>query len=103
MLSTTFKNSGVSLKIAGRDDDAMIEVLAELDSAPALAGTKLVAFVDGWPVAAMSLDDGRVVANPFTSTVEAVDLMRMRAHQLAPASRSRRRPSLRRVRRLRLA
>ena len=27
MLSTTFKNSGVSLKIAGRNDDAMIEVL----------------------------------------------------------------------------
>jgi hypothetical protein len=102
-MPATFKNSGVSLKVADRDDDAMIDVLSELDSAPPLSGTKLVAFVDGWPVAAMSLDDGRVVANPFTSTVQAIDLMRMRAHQLAPASRSRRRPSLRRVRRLRLA
>jgi hypothetical protein len=101
-MRSTFDTSGVTLKIAQPDDQPMVDVLAELDSAPPLTGRSLLAFVDGWPVAALSLHDQRVVANPFAPSAEAVDLLRIRARQLSPAAR-RRRPMLRRVRRLRLA
>ena len=33
-------------------------------------------------VAALSLRDGRVVADPFTPTAELVELMRLRARQI---------------------
>jgi hypothetical protein len=99
---TKARNSGVTLKLADAEDQAVVDVIAELDSAPTLKGRKLVAFVDGWPVAALSLDDGRVVANPFAPTQEAIVLLRLRARQLEPDSR--RRPALRLVsRRLRMA
>ena len=101
MLTKT-QPSGVTLRLGDREDDEVVNVLAELDSAPRLSGRKLLALIDGWPVAAMSLDDGRVVANPFARTEEAVVLLRLRARQLSPAPA--RRPGLRLVpRRLRLA
>ncbi|HEY2258765.1 MAG TPA: hypothetical protein VGH45_03595 [Solirubrobacteraceae bacterium] len=101
MLTKT-RNSGVTLKLAEAEDQAVVDVIAELDSAPTLRGRALIAFVDGWPVAALSLDDGRVVANPFAPSAEAVVLLRLRARQLH--SEPGRRPRLRLVpRRLRLA
>jgi hypothetical protein len=100
---TRIRNSGVTLKLANAEDQAVVDVIAELDSARTLSGRALIAFVDGWPVAALSLEDGRVVANPFAPTEEAVVLLRLRARQLEPNSR-RRRPALRLVpRRLRVA
>jgi hypothetical protein len=101
-LLTQAQPSGVTLRLGDREDDEVANVLADLDSAPRLIGRKLLALVDGWPVAAVSLDDGRVVANPFARTEEAVVLLRLRARQLSPAPRER--PALRLVpRRLRLA
>ena len=38
------------------------------------------------PVAALSLADGRVVADPFTHTCELVELMKMRVRQIRRAS-----------------
>jgi hypothetical protein len=73
--------------------------LAQLDDQPELQGRVLLASLDGQPVAALSLDDGRVVANPFVATGEAVALLRLRTRQLASA-RARR---WRRIPRLRLA
>ena len=40
-----------------------------------------VAFDGDRPVAAMSLQDGRTVADPFMRTANVVDLLRMRARQ----------------------
>lgn len=74
--------SGLVLRPVAGEDEELVEVLAELDSAPALTGRRLLALVDGWPVAAISLDDGRVVANPFTETTGTVALLRLRAAQL---------------------
>ena len=34
------------------------------------------------PVAALSLRDGRVIADPFIPTAELVELMRLRARQI---------------------
>jgi hypothetical protein len=42
----------------------------------------LVAEVDGTPVAAISLVDGHVVADPFERTADVVELLRLRAAQL---------------------
>jgi|SRR4030081_121461 hypothetical protein len=94
---TKFNDSRLTLRVADGDDESVVDVLAELDSAAPLSGRKLLALADGWPVAALSLDDGRVVANPFHRTGEAVALLRLRASQLTAAPRER--PGLRLVRR----
>jgi hypothetical protein len=86
----------VSLRLATPEDAAPLHVLAELDEEPELAGQVLLAMIDGEPVAAMSLDDGRVVANPFVATTDAIALLRLRARHLArKRSPGRRRPLLR--------
>jgi hypothetical protein len=64
----------------GTDDDAaMLLRLAELDSQRPLDGRVLVGEINGTPAAAVSLDNGRVIANPFTHTAHLVAAMRMRA------------------------
>jgi hypothetical protein len=74
-------------------DDAALRHLAALDSARPLRGPRLVAEIGGAPVAALSLEDGRVVADPFVRTAEAVELLRLRAERQsvtpAPTRRSR--------------
>ena len=46
--------------------------LAALDSRPALTGDVLLAVVSDEPVAAISLADGKVVADPFRPTASTV-------------------------------
>jgi hypothetical protein len=71
---------------SARDADlAPLHDLAELDSAEPLRGPVLVATVEGELWAALSLADGRVVADPFRPTVGAVELLRMRVAQLRAA------------------
>jgi hypothetical protein len=80
----------VELRRAHREDADVVRRLAALDDAQALTGPVLLALVDGDAVAALSLHDGRVVADPFVATAEPVSLLRLRAGQLAGA-RARRR------------
>jgi hypothetical protein len=61
-----------------------VEVLAQLDSVKPLAGRVLVAEVEGRPIAAISVDDGRTAADPFVPSADAVAVLRMRAAQLQP-------------------
>jgi hypothetical protein len=61
------------------DDDADLARLAELDSAPPLRAPVLLALVDGEPVAALSLADGRAVADPFRTTAGVLALLRAQA------------------------
>jgi hypothetical protein len=80
------------------------ERLAELDSQRPLTGPALVGEIEGRPAAAISLDDGRVVADPFQHTAQLVAQLRMRARGLheyerTPALRDRLRNGVR-VRRL---
>ena len=72
----------VALRQAQADDARALEILAELDEEPELSGETLLALIDGDAVAAMSLEDGRVVANPFVATREAVSLLKLRARHL---------------------
>jgi hypothetical protein len=86
------------------DPDATIERLAQLDTAVCPRGRVLVAAVAGEPRAALPLDGGPAVADPFHRTAELVTLLKMRAAQLNGRS-SRARPDMLPIlfRRLRLA
>ena len=85
----------VVLRPAEPEDDAEINRLAQLDDAPELASPSILAVVDGETVAARSLSDGRVVANPFVATQNAVALLRLHAAQPSGERRHRRRRVLR--------
>jgi hypothetical protein len=79
----------------------VLRQISQLDSARPLQRPAAMAVVDGRPVAAMSLDDGRVVADPFTPTEDAVELLRARVGSVS-ARRRRPRRALR-IPRLRIA
>lgn len=83
------------VRSAHPDEAGTIRRLAQLDSAPDLAGEILVATVDADVVAALSLEDGRVVANPFVLTSDALELLRARAGVRTGPSRRRWRAVLR--------
>jgi hypothetical protein len=64
------------------------EKLAELDSQRPLTGPALVGEIDGRPAAAISLADGRVVADPFQPTGQLVAQLRMRARAMEEHERT---------------
>jgi hypothetical protein len=100
MTWTPDSTESVVLRPATDFDAPIVRRLAALDDAPRLTGPVLLALVDGEAVAALSLEDGRVVADPFRLTGDAVALLRLRAQHLTPAVAPRRhhRPALLRPR-----
>jgi hypothetical protein len=78
----------LTIRRARGDDLTALQELAALDSRPLPAYPLLVAELAGAVIAALSLSEGRVVADPFRPTACAVALLELRAAQL-----SRRRPS----------
>ncbi len=76
---TTFRH-------ATAGDDGAVGRLAALDSARRLSGHVLLAEVDGRPVAALSVDDGEAVADPFAPTAHVVQMLRLQAAQLRLAA-----------------
>jgi hypothetical protein len=86
------------IRLAGRGDDFMLEQLAVLDSQAPLDGDVLIAEVDGVVVAALSLQDGRLIADPFAPTAAVGDHLRLRAASIQ--SRHRRSSAIRRLLRL---
>jgi hypothetical protein len=84
-------DAAVTLRFAVFDDAPDLLRLAQLDCAEPLAEPILLAEVAGRPTAALSLLEGRVVADPFVHTAGTVELLRARARQLSGPERSRRR------------
>jgi hypothetical protein len=84
-------HSSVELRLARVDEDADVRRLAQLDDAPQLDGPAMLAVVDGEAVAAMSMSDLRIVANPFVHTEHAVKLLALRGAHLSER-RDHRRP-----------
>jgi hypothetical protein len=74
--------AAVVIRPAVAADAVMLRRLAALDSARQLVGAAVIAEQRGSVVAAVSLDDGAAIANPFVATAEMVDLLRLRAAQL---------------------
>jgi hypothetical protein len=70
------------IRPATDDDQPALRALAELDSQHQLYGPALVGEIDGRPAAAISLEDRRVIADPFLFTVQLRQVLRMRAAAL---------------------
>jgi hypothetical protein len=75
--------SRVTLRYASAADSDGLRRLAALDSAPAPSGLALVAEVDGRLRAALPLDGSRAIADPFHRGLDLVELLLVRAAQLA--------------------
>jgi hypothetical protein len=84
--------NGVTMYLS-EPDEAILR-LAQLDSARRPSGPVLVAVVGGEPAAALPLDGGPAIADPFQRTAELVSLLELRVAQM------RDRPSPRRLARL---
>jgi hypothetical protein len=82
--------STILLHQATAADDAALRELSQLDSARTLSRPALMAVVDDKLLAAISFQDGRVVADPFAETEAAVALLRVRASAMQTAPRRRR-------------
>jgi hypothetical protein len=67
-------------------------VIRHVESQGPLGGPALVGEIDGRPAAAIAMDDGRVIADPFQETASLVAQLRMRARGLRSYERM---PSLR--------
>jgi hypothetical protein len=76
-------SSSLALRPAAAADAAALARLAALDSAAPLQGAALLAYRGVQLLAAISLADGRIVADPFERTAEATELLHIRARQLA--------------------
>jgi hypothetical protein len=80
----------VTIRMAVPADAAALRRLAQLDSAPTpKPAPMLVAEVDGELRAALPLDGGRAIADPFRRTAEVVAILSERAQQLARPTRRR--------------
>ena len=82
------------IRYATEDDAGALRSLAELDSQHPLEGRVLIAHIDGTIAAALSLKDGRVIADPFQRSDHHVAKLRMRAgairaHEVTPSLRDR--------------
>lgn len=74
----------ISIRPATAADGRTLVRLAALDSVrPLPFGPVLIAEIDGRPTAAMSLKDGRVVADPFSRTADLVELLRVHARAVS--------------------
>ncbi len=91
-------SSTIAFRTATDRDAAILDQLAALDSARPLHGPAVVALVDGRPVAAASLSDASVGADPFLPPADVVELLQARVAATASASTTR----PRRIRRPRL-
>jgi hypothetical protein len=81
--------ASIAVRLATANDREALARLAALDSAEPPRGSTLVGELLQRPVAALSLSDGRVIADPFVTTADVVALLRLRARQLGASRRPR--------------
>ena len=67
----------ITIRQATSADAFTLRRLAALDDAPALRGEVLLAEHAGEVRAALSLENGRSVANPFAPTAKLIDVLRV--------------------------
>jgi len=78
-------DANITVRALHAEDIAKLQRLAGLDSSPVPTGRVLGAEVDGTLVAAVSLSDSGVIADPFRATANAIELLSLRARQLNAA------------------
>jgi hypothetical protein len=77
-----------SIRPATAADAYVLRKLAELDSQSPVSRPALIGEIDGRPAAALSLADGRVVADPFQHTAQIKGLLTMRFRAMRAFERS---------------
>jgi hypothetical protein len=77
--------SAIQLRLSACREE--LERLAALSERPVRTGDWLVADVDGTAVAAVSLEDGTTVYDPFKPTRQLVSLLELRRKQLLATAR----------------
>ena len=75
----------ILIRSSNEHDAPALARLAGLDSAPVPAGRTLVAEVDGRMLAALPLDGGRAIADPFARTAHLLELLGAHAAALGTA------------------
>jgi hypothetical protein len=81
-MSNTIPSSAVVIRPAHARDDAALARLASLDSKRIPAGHVLVAEVAGELQAALAVDSGAVIADPFRATADLVSMLEVHAETL---------------------
>jgi hypothetical protein len=74
-------DGAITIRLSTQADQEQIVRLAALDSSRPPFGEVALAFVDGELRAAVALESGHAVADPFHPTAEVVELLRMSARQ----------------------
>lgn len=83
---------GLTLRLATEDDAGRLRRLAQLDSARVPSGPVLIAEVEGRLQAALPLEAGSPIADPFRRSADLVALLRIRAAQMSEEPGRRRGP-----------
>jgi hypothetical protein len=84
------RRSDIKLRTASHDDAAALFRLARLDSqGRPPSGTLIVAEDGGEIVAAIAVEDGATIADPFRSTAAIAAMLRLRVEQLNRPRRTR--------------
>ena len=83
-----FPANAFSIRTASEADDAALARLAVLNHRAPISRPALIGEIDGIPAAAISLDDERIVADPFAATPHLHVHLRMRAAGIAAHRRT---------------
>jgi hypothetical protein len=86
MHRNTTHTSEITVRLADHTDARALLTLAALDSAQVPAGDLVVAESDGELVAALPVDGGRPIADPFRGTALIVEMLGLRAAQIRSRS-----------------
>jgi hypothetical protein len=84
-------NQTLTIRHAGFGDSAALVRLAALDSSSPLLGDALVAEVGDEVWAAVEIDSGSAIADPFRPSADLVELLRFRVEGMRAEIRGRRR------------
>jgi hypothetical protein len=79
----------LTIRLATIADESAVTRLAALDSSNPPVGEVLLAEMGGELWAALSVDTGAAVADPFRPSADLVDLLRFRAERLSGGTRRR--------------
>jgi hypothetical protein len=85
--TTTSITTDLTIRRAYADDAIELGRLAQLDSAKTPVGGALVAESGGRIVAALDLESGAAIADPFIPTANIVELLRLHASRAAHEGR----------------
>jgi hypothetical protein len=89
---TDIHAGGITIRPLDGADRSAVKRLAQLDSERAPAEPLLGAEIEGRLLAAISLETGESIADPFSRSAELRALLELRAAQLRRRDRTRRRP-----------